>query len=143
MASAKPELAGATRVATVTPVDEAQATGVVSEIFDDIKLVKQIDRVPNFWRVLATHPPLLVETWQRLKRVMQPGQLDMRTKEMVALAVSATNGCRYCVQSHTAALKRLGVDDAALGELLGVVALFNTTNTLADAYQVEPDVLPP
>lgn len=131
------------RLATVRPVAEHEATGRVREIFADIKQTKGIDFVPNFWRVLATHPPLLDETWTRLKTVMAPGKLDVLTKEMIALAVSATNGCSYCVNSHTAAVKKLGLDEAALGELLAVVALFNTTNTLADAYQVLPDVLPP
>lgn len=131
------------RVATVRPVAEAEAVGRVHEIFEDIKQTKGIDFVPNFWRTLATYPPLLDETWTRLKAVMAPGKLDALTKEMIALAVSATNGCAYCVNSHTAAVKKLGLDDAALGELLAVVALFNATNTLADAYQVTPDVVPP
>lgn len=131
------------RTATVALVEESQATGVVRDIFDDIKSTKGIDFVPNFWRTLATYPPLLEETWRRLKSIMTPGRLDLKTKEMIALAVSATNGCAYCINSHTAALKKLGVDDEALGELMAVVGLYNTTNTLADAYQVRPDVFPP
>jgi AhpD family alkylhydroperoxidase len=129
--------------ATIRLVEEAEATGRVREIFDDIKATKQIDFVPNFWRTLANYPPLLEDTWTRLKTVMAPGRLDALTKEMIALAVSATNGCAYCINSHTAAVKKLGLDDAGLGELLAVVSLFNSTNTLADAHQVEPDVLPP
>jgi AhpD family alkylhydroperoxidase len=137
-----PQPAEHPRVATVVPVAESEATGRVKEIFEDIRQTKGIDFVPNFWRTLATHPPLLEETWQRLKQVMAPGRLDPLTKEMIALAVSATNGCRYCIQSHTAAVKRLGLDDQGLGELMAVVALFNSTNRLADGYQIEPDVLP-
>lgn len=135
--------ASPSRLATVAVVEESAATGRVREIYDDIKATKRIDFVPNFWKTLATYPPLLDETWQRLKSVMAPGRLDVVTKEMIAVAVSATNGCSYCVHSHTAALKKLGVDDATLGELFAVVALFNATNTLADGYQVRPDVLPP
>ncbi len=128
--------------ATVAIVEESQATGRVREIYDDIKATKQIDFVPNFWKTLASHPPLLEQIWTRLKATMAPGRLDSLTKEMIALAVSATNGCSYCVNSHTAAVKKLGLDDAGLGELMAVVALFNSTNSLADGYQVEPDVLP-
>ena len=137
------------RLATVAPVPESAATGKVARIFADIKRTKNIDFVPNFWRVLATNPDQLEFVWTRLKALMHPeaagrnSPLDARTREIIALAVSATNGCRYCVNSHTAALKKLGVDDAALGEILGIVALFNSTNALADGYQVEPDVLPP
>lgn len=131
------------RTANVRIVEEHEATGRVKEIFDDIKATKQIDFVPNFWKTLANHPPLLEQIWTRLKATMAPGRLDALTKEMIAVAVSATNGCRYCINSHTAAVKKLGLDDEGLGELLAVVALFNSTNALADAYQVEPDVFPP
>ncbi|HZL91549.1 MAG TPA: carboxymuconolactone decarboxylase family protein [Pirellulaceae bacterium] len=138
-----------TRIATVNPVAESAATGKVAAVFADIKRTKNLDFVPGFWRVLATSPDQLELIWTRLKALMHPeaagrtSPLDARTREIIALAVSATNGCRYCVNSHTAALKKLGVDDAALGEILGIVALFNSTNALADGYQVEPDVLPP
>ena len=136
------------RIATVFPIAETAATGKVAEIFADIKRTKNIDFVPSLWRVLATSPEQLDLVWTRLKALMHPeaigrkSPLDARTREIIALAVSATNGCKYCVNSHTAALKKLGVDDATLGEILGITALFNSTNALADGYQVEPDVLP-
>jgi AhpD family alkylhydroperoxidase len=69
-------------------------------------------------------------------------QLDARTREIIALAVSATNGCAYCVNSHTAALRKLGLSTEALGEVLAIVGLFNNTNAIADGYQIEPDILP-
>jgi len=137
------------RIATVQPVGESQATGKVREIYDDIKHTKGIDFVPNFWRVLATNPVLLEQIWTRLKTAMHPeavgrtSRLDPQVREMIALAVSATNGCAYCVNSHTAALLKLGADVETLGEVLEVASLFNATNSLADGYQVEPDVLPP
>lgn len=135
--------------ATVTLVNEADATGRVAEIFADIKRTKNLDFIPNFWRTLATNPVQLDVVWSSLKRLMHPeaegreGRLDRRTREMIAVAVSATNGCAYCVNSHTAALKKLGVDDETLGEVLAVAGLFNMTNALADGYQIEPDVRPP
>ena len=131
------------RSATVKIIEESQATGLVRQIFEDIKQTKNIDFIPNFWKTLATHPPLLEQTWLRLKSAMAPGKLDPLTKEMIALAVSATNGCRYCINSHTAAVKKKGLDDEGLGELMAVVAVFNGTNRLADGYQIEPDVMPP
>jgi AhpD family alkylhydroperoxidase len=137
------------RIATVRPVPESEATGKVAEIYRDIKATKKLDRVTNFWRVLATNPDHLDMIWTRLKALMHPEaagrktRLDPVTREAIALAVSATNGCSYCINSHTAALRKLGMDPETLGEVLAIAGLFNTTNTLADAYQVEPDVLPP
>ncbi len=137
------------RVATVAPVEEVHASPRVAAIFEDIKRTKQIDFVPNFWRVLATSPDQLELIWTRLKALMHPeavgrtSPLDAVTREIIALAVSATNGCSYCVNSHTAAVRKLGLSVEALGEVLAIVALFNSTNALAEGYQIVPDVLPP
>ncbi len=134
---------------TVREVEEARATGRVAEIYADIKATKNLDFVPRFWRVLATSPPLLESTWNHLKAVMHPeqmgreGKLSPLVREIIAVAVSATNGCPYCINSHTAAVRKLGLDVEALGEVMAVVGLFNSTNALAEAYQVQPDVFPP
>lgn len=124
---------------TVTMVEYDAASDEVRAVFDEIMTVKSIDFVPNFWKTLATHPPLLEDVWSSLNGAMQPGRIDALTKEMIALAVSATNGCTYCIRSHTAAARKLGMDDAMLGELMAVVGTFNRTNRLADGYQVEVD----
>jgi AhpD family alkylhydroperoxidase len=138
----------AERIATVVPVSEEDATGIVAEIFADIKQTKNITFVPNLWRVLATNPDHLALVWSTLKSLMHPeaagrqSKLDATTREIIALAVSATNGCSYCVNSHTAALRKQGLSTEALGEVLAIVGLFNNTNAIADGYQIEPDILP-
>ncbi len=137
------------RMATVRPVEEHEATGKVAAIYADIKATKKINFVPRFWQVLATNPMQLELVWTNLKTLMHPeavghtARLDPKTREIIALAVSATNACPYCINSHTAALRKLGVDPETLGEILAIVGLFNMTNALASGYQVEPDVRPP
>jgi AhpD family alkylhydroperoxidase len=129
-------------MSTVKLVPEDDPNPIIREVFADIKATKKIDRVPNIWRALATHPEHLRLCWTRLKAIMKPGKVDLLTKEIIALAVSVTNSCRYCINSHTAAAQKLGLDNEGLGEVLAVVGLFNQMNKLADAYQVEPDILP-
>src|SRR5580704_10562086 len=129
-------------MATVKLVDETCDDPVVRKVFADIKATKKIDRVPDIWRALATHPEHLELCWSRLKAIMKPGKVDMLTKEIIALAVSVTNSCKYCINSHTAAAQKLGLDTEGLGEVLAVVGLYNQMNKLADAYQVDPDILP-
>jgi AhpD family alkylhydroperoxidase len=137
------------RIATVRAVEEREATGKVAAIFADIKKTKNLDFVPAFWRVIAINPAQLELVWTTLKSLMHPeavgrsSRLDPATREIIALAVSATNACPYCINSHTAALRKLGLDDEALGEIMAIVGLFNMTNSLANGYQVEPDVRPP
>jgi AhpD family alkylhydroperoxidase len=127
---------------TVKLVDEHTATVRVKAVFDDIKATRKVERVNNFWRALATNPEQLESVWRHLKTVMKPGKVDLLTKEIIAIAVSATNGCSYCINSHIAAAQKLGLDTEALGEVMAVVGLFNMTNRLVEGYQVEPDLFP-
>ena len=129
-------------MATVAPPADPERDPRVKAVFDDIRATRKTDYVNNLWRALATNPEHLELVWSRLKAIMKPGKLYLLTKEIIALAVSATNGCAYCINSHTAAVQKLGLDEEGLGEGMAVVGLFNTTNTLAEAYQVEPDILP-
>jgi alkylhydroperoxidase family enzyme len=82
-------------MATVKLVDENCPDPIVQAVFQDIKATKKIDRVPNFWRALAGNPEHLRLCWTQLKAIMQPGKLDLLTKEIIALAVSVTNSCHY------------------------------------------------
>ena len=127
---------------TVKLVEENTTDPRVRAIFDDIKATKKIDRIPNIWRALAANPEHLELCWHQNKAIMRPGKLDLLTKEIVAVAVSVTNGCDYCINSHLAAVQRLGLDADATREVLAVVGLYNQFNKLADALQIEPDVLP-
>jgi AhpD family alkylhydroperoxidase len=126
-------------MATVKLIEYAEASAEVRAVYDDIMATRKVDRVNNFWKALAVHPPTLRRTWESVKDVMAPGALDPLTKEMVYLAVSATNGCDYCIASHTASARRQGMTDEMLGELMAVVGMANETNRLADGYQVEID----
>jgi AhpD family alkylhydroperoxidase len=120
-------------------IEYAEASPEVRAVYDDIMATRKTDFVTNFWKAIAVHPPTLRRTWETLKSVMAPGALDSLTKEMVYLAVSATNGCNYCIASHTASARRHGMTDEMLGELMAVVGMANETNRLADGYQVEVD----
>ena len=88
------------------PISENEAKGKVKEVFDEIKSVRKITEVPNFWKYLANNPETLERTWNSLKQVMKEGALDSVTKELIYIAVSMTNSCEYCTKSHTFAAKK-------------------------------------
>ncbi|MCB0153718.1 MAG: carboxymuconolactone decarboxylase family protein [Anaerolineae bacterium] len=123
-------------------VEYEDAPPEVRAVYDEIKAARNVPDVNNFWKAIASHPPTLRRVWNDLREVMAPGALDPLTKEMIAVAVSVTNGCAYCINSHTAAAQRLGMTPEMLGELMAVIGMFNTTNRLAEGYQVESDVFP-
>lgn len=125
-------------------VEYRDASTEVRAVFDDIMATRKTDRVNNFWKVLAADPPTLARLWQSVKQVMAPGALDPLTKELLYIAVSVTNGCEYCIHSHTAAARARGMTDAQFAELIAIVGLANETNRLAEGYRipVDPQFLP-
>jgi AhpD family alkylhydroperoxidase len=127
-------------MAQVKLVDDASASAEVKAVFDDIRAARKNDYVNNIWRALASHPPLLKRFWTQMKEVMvKESRLDSLTKEFVYLAVSITNNCEYCINSHIAAARKKGMDDAMLAELVEIVALANAGNRLTTGFQVEVD----
>ena len=121
------------------PIQENEAKGKVKEIYDEIKKVRQITEIPNFWKTMANSPETLERTWKSLQQVMQKGALDPVVKELIYVAVSVTNGCEYCIKSHSIAAKKKGATDEMLNEMIAVVGMANETNRLVEGYQVEVD----
>jgi AhpD family alkylhydroperoxidase len=121
------------------PIEYSAASAEVRAVYEDIMAVRGTDWINNFWKVLAHDPATLKRVWEDVKQVMAPGALDPLTKELVYVAVSVTNGCRYCIASHRAAARRRGMTEIQFSELLAVVALAHQTNALATALDVKVD----
>ena len=121
------------------PIEYADASPAVRAIYDDIMATRKTDWVNNMWKVLAHDPVTLTRIWGNIKQVMGPGTLDPMTKELIYLAVSMTNGCRYCMASHGTAARNKGMSEAQYSELVAIVGLANETNRLATALDVPVD----
>jgi AhpD family alkylhydroperoxidase len=131
-------------MALVKLVEYAEAAPEVRAVYDDIMKTRNVDWVNNFWKALANDPAQLRRIWENVKQVMAPGALDPLVKEMIYVAVSATNGCEYCTHSHTAAARKKGMTDAMFLELMAVAGLANETNRLANGLRppVDPQFKP-
>jgi AhpD family alkylhydroperoxidase len=121
------------------PIEYAQASAEVREVYDDIMATRKTDWINNFWTYIAQHPPTLRRIWASIKQVMAPSALDPLTKELIYIAVSVTNNCAYCIASHTASARAKGATDEQIAEMLAVVGLANENNRLAVGYAVPID----
>ena len=126
-------------MATLGLIEYSEASPEVRAVYDEIMAARKIDWINNFWKALARDPATLRRTWDSVKQIMAPGALDPLTKEMIYVAVSATNQCGYCIASHTAAARKAGMSDEMFAEVMAVVGMANETNRLASGYQVEID----
>ena len=121
------------------PINENEAQGKVKEVFEDIKSSRNIEEVPNFWKYIANDPDTLERTWNSMKQVMKKGAIDEVTKELIYVAVSISNGCEYCIKSHSAAAIKKGATKQMLSEMIAVTGMANEANKLVEGYQVELD----
>jgi AhpD family alkylhydroperoxidase len=126
-------------MATLGFIEYQDASPEVRAVYDDIMATRQTDYINNFWKALAHDPATLKRTWESIKQIMGPGSLDPVVKEMIYLAVSATNQCGYCIASHTASARKAGMSDEQFAEVMAVVGMANETNRLASGYQVAID----
>ena len=126
-------------MATLGLIEYEDASPEVRAVYDDIMATRKTDWINNFWKALAHDVPTLRRTWASIKETMAPGALDALTKEMIYVAVSASNQCGYCIASHTASARKAGMTDEMFAELMAVVGMANETNRLASGYQVEID----
>lgn len=123
----------------VTLIEYEAASPEARAVYDDIMRTRGVDWINNFWKALAHDPAQLRRVWESVKQVMAPGALDPLVKEMIYVAVSATNGCEYCTYSHTASARKKGMSEAMFMELMAVVGLANETNRLANGLRVPVD----
>ncbi len=121
------------------PINENEVQGKVKEVFDDIKSSRNIEEIPNFWKYIANDPDTLERTWRSMKQVMTKGAIDEVTKELIYVAVSISNGCEYCIKSHSAAAIKKGATKEMLSEMIAVTGMANEANRLVEGYQVELD----
>ncbi len=126
-------------MATVPLIQRDQASDAVRAVYDDIMQKRGVNDVNNFWKAAAHSPALLSSIWNQVQETMQAGALDALTKELIYIAVSATNNCHYCVHSHTAAARAKGMTPEQYAELLAVIAMASQTNALANSLQVPVD----
>jgi AhpD family alkylhydroperoxidase len=127
------------RNAAPAPIEYADASAEVRAVYDDIMATRKTDWVNNYWKVLAHQPKALRRMWMNTKEVMGPGALDPLTKEFIYMAVSVTNGCRYCIASHGAAARKKGMTAEQYAELIAIIGLANETNRHAVGFDLQID----
>jgi AhpD family alkylhydroperoxidase len=120
-------------------IEYEKASPEVRAVFDDIRATRKTDYINNFWKALANDPATLKRTWESIKQIMAPGALDALTKELIYIAVSATNQCPYCIASHTVSAESKGMTPEMFYEVMAIVGMANETNRLSAGYQVEID----
>ena len=126
-------------MATLGLIEYQDASPEVRAVYDDIMALRKTDWINNFWKAIAHDPATLKRTWESIKQIMAPGALDPLTKELIYVAVSVTNGCGYCIASHTVSARAKGMSDAMFQELQAIIGMANETNRLVAGYQVEID----
>jgi AhpD family alkylhydroperoxidase len=75
--------------------------------------------------------------WEQFQAVMNDGELDPKTKELIALAVSAQVPCDYCIHYHTRAAEAHGASDEQIKEALAAAALVRHWSTTLNGSEYD------
>jgi uncharacterized peroxidase-related enzyme len=108
--------AKAQQIAWLHVPGEDEVPPEVAELWE--KPLERLGFVPNVLRVFALRPEHLLRWWAYYDELMRGDSgLTKAQREMIAVVVSATNRCHYCVVSHSAALRKL-TEDTVLADQL-------------------------
>jgi uncharacterized peroxidase-related enzyme len=95
-------------VQRIEPIDVDHAPAKAKELVDEY--AARAGAPGPMVRTMATAPAVL-RGYLDLNRAMKRSHLDRRITERIALAAQTWIGCEYCVAAHTAAARKLGLDD--------------------------------
>jgi hypothetical protein len=126
--------------APIPDPDDAGAPGEAAKTFADIKAFYARGDVPVAFRVLATDPGYLADVWAATRRAFSDNTLSRRLKESLAFAVSLTTRSAFGTAFHIGEMRRLGVGERGVMEVLGVTQMFSSYTKIADTLQLEPDM---
>jgi uncharacterized peroxidase-related enzyme len=134
----------------VDTVREAEATGEVAELYDELR-GHFFGLVPDVFKLVSTRPDMLGALVAGYRSGFSGGHLTPEAKEVIALTVARVASCQYCTTAHDALLRLLGTDpayaDAVLGGALDDPAIPDDIRALAQlasditqhAYRVSDD----
>ncbi len=89
------------------------ATEPLARIYERIRAHSSASRVANVWQAQGHHAAALAAAFDHYRTLMDdPAPLTKVQAELIALVVSATNGCGYCVAHHGPRLAKALGDEA-------------------------------
>jgi alkylhydroperoxidase/carboxymuconolactone decarboxylase family protein YurZ len=112
----------------------------VRPLFDDIRAFYGGAEVPEPFRVLARDPRYTADLWAAVRRAFSDAHLSRRVKEALAFAVSLTSRSRFGVAFHLGEMRRLGIGERGIMEIVGVTQMFSSYTKIADTLQLESDM---
>jgi hypothetical protein len=125
--------------------DDASTGEGVAAVFTEIRAFYDRADVPIAFRLIAGDAVYVRNVWHAVRRAFEDNRLTRRLKEALAFAVSVTSRSRFGTTFHLAEMRRLGVGDKGVLEVLGVTQMFSSYTKIADTLQLEPDMghIPP
>ncbi|MCP2026951.1 putative peroxidase-related enzyme [Flavobacterium sp. HSC-32F16] len=82
----------------LTALNPEEVTGKTKDLFNAVQ--GKLGVVPNMMRTMGNSPAVL-EGYLNFSGALSHGKLSAKTGELIALAVSESNSCDYCVAAHT------------------------------------------
>ena len=124
----------------IEPLEEDQADGLAKKIYENLN--QALGFIPNTYKTMAHKPEFLRSLLNMDQTVFAKGVLDDKTKQLIAIAVSAANGCQYCLSAHAALAQKAGATTEEIVEALTVASVMSAYNTFNKALGLDIDIKP-
>jgi uncharacterized peroxidase-related enzyme len=105
-------------------VDEAEATGEIAELFDDIRRTLGVPSPGIAYNIMGLSPAVLASGWEMYHDFLQRATLPMPLLFMIHYSISSARNCKYCSANFKVACRSVGVDEVMLD------AMVNDLNSL-------------
>jgi hypothetical protein len=124
-----------------TPMRPEAAGPDVAAIFEDIRsFLGGAAEVPLPFRLAAQNPGYLRDLWGATRRALEDNVLPRRLKAALAFAVSLTTRSAFGTAFHLGEMRRLGVGEPGIFEIVGVTQMFSSYTKIADTLQLPSDM---
>jgi Carboxymuconolactone decarboxylase family len=124
----------------IAPVDEESTDSRIGALYSEIRCFYDRPDVPAVFCILAQDAGYLIDFWAAVRRAFTDNQLSRRFKEALAFAASLTTRSAFGTSFHLGEMRRLGVGESGIQEVLGVTQMFSSYTKIADMLQLEPDM---
>lgn len=102
---------------TVSYVEREQASPKALEMYD--KAEERFTMLLNIFKTMGHCPNLFLPFTDFIMEILQDGEIDWVTKELIILKATHRNDCEYCVVQHETLSKRLGISEDKIADIGG------------------------
>ncbi|MDD1752812.1 MAG: carboxymuconolactone decarboxylase family protein [Methanotrichaceae archaeon] len=117
--------------------DELDAILIKGKEKAAVEMLKTIEEsygeVPYIFQFMEGNPEILLTKMLHNNAILRDSTLDMRTVELISIAVSAAMRCNHCLKLHIRVARNIGISDEEIATAIFLAGNLVSASVLATA----------